>query len=85
MEDLCQESLSRRVQSDECGTVFNTAAEVSGLNVQPSPRSPTFCYTQFTPTAVKSTLSCCHVSYMDCVTVGDGGETAHTSKLRFDN
>lgn len=61
---------------------FKTAAKVSGLNVQSSPRWFTFCYVQFTPAAVKSTLSCYHASYMDCVMKEAEGETAHTSKLK---
>lgn len=61
---------------------FNTAAKVSGLNVQPSPRSSTVRYVQFTPAAVKSTLSCYHVRYMDCVMKETEGETARTSKLK---
>lgn len=46
-EDLCQESVSRRTQSDECGTVL-TAAKVS---VHPSLHA---CLHSVTPTAVKS-------------------------------
>ena len=69
MEDLCQESVSRGTQSYECGTVLTPLLRFLGW----SPRSSAFCYAQFTPTAVKSMLSCYRVSNMDWVTVRDWG------------
>lgn len=69
MEDLCQESMSRRTQSDECGTVLTLLLRFLGWSASLSPLLSAFCCIQFTPTAVKSMLSCYHVSYMDCVTV----------------
>lgn len=71
---VTQDTIRRMWQS------FNTTAKVSGLNVQPSPRSSTLCYIQFTPTAAKSMLSWYHVSYMECVMKETEGETALACK-----
>lgn len=80
-EDLSQESVSRRTQSHQCGRVLTLLLGFRGPNLAaPSPRSSTLCYIQFTPTAVKSTLSCYHVSYMECVMKGTEAETALTGK-----